>query len=292
MSVLQISIPFYTGRDYLARAIESVLAQSSAEWRLTVLDDAGPEGDLEEWIRTRFPDPRIHYQRHPHNLGMAGNWNAGLECGDAEWVTLLHSDDELLPNYVERMREAAQVYRGASLLFCGAKIINESGRSAFSLADTVKRYLIPTRTGLVRLRGEEGVAALLKGNFIMCPTVCYARSRVPRFDPRWKMVLDLDFFIRVLRAGGEIIGVPETAYAYRRHAENATTRYTETLLRFEEEVALYRETGERSPNAQVRRLARDRWIIRLNLTYRALWDLVRLRPVAAGQKLRFLLTRS
>jgi glycosyltransferase involved in cell wall biosynthesis len=292
MSALQISIPFYSGRDYLARAIESVLAQTSPEWRMTVLDDAGPEGDLTDWLHTRFPDPRIAYVRHASNLGMAGNWNAGLESGDAEWVTLLHSDDELLPHYVATMQKAAREYPEASLFFCGARIIDAHGHPAFSFADSVKGFLIPSRTQIVRLFGEEGVAALMRGNFIMCPTVCYARSRVPRFDSRWKMVLDLDFYFRVLRKGAEIVGLPETAYAYRRHSENATTKYTENLLRFEEEVALYREAGAQSASQTVQRVAQARWIIRLNLLYCVFRDLVRLRLGAAVSKIRFLLKRA
>src|SRR5437016_5010424 len=39
---LTVAIPFYKGQDYLRRAIESVLRQSSPDWRLVVCDD-GPE---------------------------------------------------------------------------------------------------------------------------------------------------------------------------------------------------------------------------------------------------------
>ena len=68
----------------------------------------------------------------------------------------------------------------------------------------------------------------MHGDFIMCPTVCYRRSRLPaeRFRAEWRQVLDLDFFTRILLAGGTMVGLPTSAYAYRRHAENATARQT------------------------------------------------------------------
>src|SRR2546423_1034940 len=70
---LTIAIPFYKGQAYLRLAIESVLRQSSSDWRLIVCDD-GPEPGTAEVVAA-FADPRIRYLKNERNLGMAGNWN-------------------------------------------------------------------------------------------------------------------------------------------------------------------------------------------------------------------------
>ena len=46
---------------------------------------------------------RISYYKNKENLGMFGNWNRCLELARGEWVCILHSDDKIMPNYIEEM---------------------------------------------------------------------------------------------------------------------------------------------------------------------------------------------
>jgi hypothetical protein len=191
------------------------------------------------------------------------------------------------------MRDAAGRFPDAAAFFCRAKVIDAAGRDTFSPVDVVKRFLQPKSTGPLVLRGRSAVEALMHGDFIMCPTVCYRRSRLPleRFRDRWRMVLDLDFFTRLLFAGETMVGLPETAYAYRRHPENATTAYTESLLRFDEESRLHdvvaAEARARGWESAARVAERKR-VIKLHLLFRTGVDVMSGRFRAAGQKWRFL----
>lgn len=289
--MITFAVPFYRGTDYLERAVRSVLSQTSPAWRLVVSDDS-PDGGGADVLRS-IADPRVSYRRNQRPLGMAGNWNRCLELADTDLVTILHADDELLPQYAAAMASGAAAHPRAAALYCRAVIIGPHGRPVFSLPDRVKEALAPRPGGSARLAGAAGIAALLRGNFIICPTVCY---RMPRlmgrtFDERWRFVLDLDFFTRLLIEGEEIIGLPVTAYAYRRHAGNATAEYTETLLRFEEEAALYDRLtdvarGRGDGWETVQRLGRQKRILKLHLLYRVLVDVARLRLGPAARKAR------
>jgi len=288
---LTVAIPFYKGHAYLRLAVESVLRQTSADWRLVVCDD-GPEPGTRELVES-FRDSRIRYVGNERNLGMARNWNRCLEVADTDLVNLLHNDDELLPNYVEVMRQAGWEFPNAAAFFCRAKVIDATGRDRFSFVDSIKRFLQPRTEGPLVLEGKSAVEALMHGDFIMCPTVCYRRSRLPaeRFRPDWKMVLDLDFFTRILLGGGVMVGLPAVAYAYRRHSDNTTTAYTESLLRFEEESRLHdlvAATARERGWPAVARVASGKRIIKLHLLYRIAEDLGRLRLRAAGRKWQFL----
>jgi len=286
--VITFAVPFYRGTDYLERAVRSAVAQTAPDWRLVVSDDS-PDGSGAAVV-ARVGDARVSYHRNPHTLGMAGNWNRCLDLADSPLVTLLHADDELLPNYAAVMTAAA--HPDAAAMYCRAVVVGPEGKPTFSLADRVKGLIAPRTAGPTRLAGPAGIAALLRGNFITCPTVCYRTDRLRdrRFDPRWRFVLDLDFFTRLLAAGDVIVGLPDTAYAYRRHAGNATAEYTETLLRFDEEAALYDELAAEARQRgrgweAVRRAGRGKRIVRLHLLYRAAADLVRGRLTAAAAKL-------
>jgi glycosyltransferase involved in cell wall biosynthesis len=288
---LTIAIPFYKGQAFLRKAIESVLRQSSPEWRLIVCDD-GPEPDTDKLVAS-FHDQRIRYLKNEHNLGMAGNWNRCLDSADTDLVNLLHNDDELLSNYVEVMRRAAGEYPQAAAFFCTARIIDEAGRERFSIVDYAKRFLQPrTRTPHV-LSGVAALEALMRGNFIMCPTVCYRKCRLggERFSGDWRFVLDLEFYMRLLFAGESLIGLPDIAYAYRRHGESATEAYTQSLLRFEEESLLHDRVAATARQRGWRTLARvaaQKKIIKWHLLYRIGRDLERLEFEPAVRKWKFL----
>ncbi|HKA06744.1 MAG TPA: glycosyltransferase [Gemmataceae bacterium] len=288
---LTIAIPFYKGHAYLRAAIESVLRQTSPNWKLVVCDD-GPDPGTAELVAS-FADPRIRYLRNEHNLGMAGNWNRCLEVAETDLVNLLHNDDELLPNYVEVMLAAGQQFPDASAFFCRARVIDAAGKESFSFVDYVKRFLQPQGRGPLVLEGQSAVEALMHGDFIMCPTVCYRKSRLPaeHFRSDWRMVMDLDFFTRILIGGGTMVGLPAVAYAYRRHGENATTAYTESLLRFEEESRLHDQvTAEARDRGwpSVARVAARKRVIKFHLLFRILQDVSRLRLRSAARKGGFL----
>jgi glycosyltransferase involved in cell wall biosynthesis len=289
--VITLAVPFYRGADYLARAIESALRQTDPRWQLVVADEGvDPDGPR---VVERFADPRVRYLQNRTPLGLAGNWNRCLDAADTDLVTLLHADDELRLNYVALMAHLANSHPDAAALFCHADVIGPDGRPVLSVADRAKALFRPRGAGPIRVAGDAGLAALLRGNFVMCPTVCYRRSRLGqhRFDPRWRMVADLDLFARLLRDGMEMVGSREIGYAYRRHPGNATTELTDNLVRFREESALYDELAAAAAArgwAETARVARGRRIIKLHLMYRIVEDAARGRFPAAGRKLRFL----
>src|SRR5262249_34364804 len=149
------------------------------------------------------------------NLGMVGNWNRCLDLAETDLVTLLHADDELRPDYTDVMLQAAQAHPEAAAFFCQADIIDERGRCRFSFPDWFKRRLVPNRHGTVILRGEPALRALLRGNFIMCPTLCYRKCIVGnrRFIGAWRFAQDMYLTTQLLMEGETLIGLPQVAYA-------------------------------------------------------------------------------
>ena len=276
---ITFAIPFYSGIHYLPRALDSVLAQDDPRWVAFVCDDGSVEG-VEKLVRS-YGDERLEYHKNPHNLGMAGNWNRCLELAQTELINLLHEDDELLPNYASVVREAAARHPTATAFYAHAGIIGEQGEARFSFPDFIKtRFLDPSPGAEIVLSGEPAVRALLKGDFIMCPTLCYRRSRLGslRFCTDYKFVQDIELTTQILLRGGTIVGCPDVCYRYRRHDANATSQYTRTLYRFEEESAYFDRVHdvalERGWRTCTKR-ARNKTILKLNLGYVMLEGLLR-----------------
>ncbi len=291
---ITIAIPFYANVAYLQETVGSALAQTNDEFFLLISDDCGPESGAAEAYIKNLNEPRITYIRQEQNLGLAGNWNFCLRHATTEFVTLLHADDKLAPDYIEKMLPKFDEHLDAAMIFCNSDIINRDGQPAFSFPDFVKRILTPKSPGDLIVSGDTGVASLLKGCYIMCPTICYRSSYLAdlQFSSTWKMVLDLDFYSKVLLAGGKIVGIQNRLYKYRRHAGNQTSFLTASLVRFEEETALYNSISANSRAigwTLSAKLGRRKTIIKLNLLYCILGDLLKLRVGPAAQKVRYLL---
>lgn len=272
-SPITFAIPYYSGIDYLKRAIESVLAQEDQNWQCVVADDSS-DPSVEDVV-AEVGRGRVRYVKNPKNLGIDGNFNRGIELAETDLVTLLHADDELMPSYTGTMRAAAERYPKAAAIFCRAEIIGPNSQSWFSLADYVKRFLNPAQHHEFVLEGEPGVRALLRANFIMAPTLCFRKSVLGkrRFPLGYKFVLDWELTTSLLLDGETLVGLPDRGYRYRRHFANATERLTKTQQRFREESEFYDRIRDKAIERgwdRCTKLATEKRFIKLNIAYRAL----------------------
>jgi glycosyltransferase involved in cell wall biosynthesis len=290
VSPITFAIPFYSGAAYLARAIESVLAQRDGAWQAIVIDD-GSEPGIEQLVRGY--GERIAYLRNPTNLGLGGNFNRCIDAATTDLVTVLHADDELMPSYCATLRAAASRHPGAVAVFCRVHIIGPDHRPRLSLADFVKDRVHPSPHREITLAGEPGVRALLRANFIPAPTLCFRKSVLGdrRFPAQYKFVLDWELTTRLLLDGESLIGIPERCYRYRRHDDAATSKYTRSQLRFREESDYYdrmRETARSRGWDRCVAVARQKRMVKLNVTYRALRSVVALQLADARRNLELL----
>jgi glycosyltransferase involved in cell wall biosynthesis len=91
-----VCIPTYARTQWLAEAIESVLAQTFRDFVLLIGDDATP-GDTVRPVVEAFDDPRISFVRFEDNAGIVGNFNRLLELSETDYVLQIGDDDALHP---------------------------------------------------------------------------------------------------------------------------------------------------------------------------------------------------
>jgi glycosyltransferase involved in cell wall biosynthesis len=264
-----ITIPFYANLSYLEAALDSLTAQTDAEWTAVVVDDASAELAARQLV-VALGDDRIGYVRNASNLGIAANFNRCLEVGGeaGEIVAIFHADDVLEPGYVAAIRSAHQRFPTAACVAPRVTVMDSDGRPTHTLADSVKRLLWPRRLPFV-LEGDRGLARLMHGQFFYCPAVSYRIDLLPalRFDERWRQVMDLDLYARVLLAGGSIALVPERVYRYRRHNAAASAHHSKSSIRATEENTVLREivaVARRQRWSRTARAGRLRVTVRLN----------------------------
>jgi glycosyltransferase involved in cell wall biosynthesis len=288
---ITFSIPYYSGIEYLQRAIASVLAQDDDRWACVVADDSSDPSV--EAIVAKAGSGKVRYVKNPKNLGIDGNFNRCVDLADTEFVTVLHADDELMPNYTGTLLRAATRYPDAAAIFCRAEIIGPESQSWFSLADFVKGFINPAGRQEFVLQGEPGVRALLRANFIMAPTLCFRKPVLGerRFPMGYRFVLDWELTVKILLDGLTLVGIPDRCYRYRRHDEAMTEKLTKTQMRFREESDFYdrvRVVVEERGWQECAKIAADKRMTKLNIAYRALKSAAQLQLGDARKGIRLL----
>lgn len=114
---------------YLSEAIRSIVAQTSQDWELVVVDDCSPE-PLKEIVES-FDGPRIRYVRNEKNLGgqnLVRQWNHCISFATGEFVVLAADDDLYKPTFCEEVIRLAEKYPEVDLIHSSVEQIDEEGK--------------------------------------------------------------------------------------------------------------------------------------------------------------------
>lgn len=93
---------------YFERAVRAVLNQTLVDIELIIIDDASEDGTAEKIATFMRLDPRVSCLRHPRNIGLPGISEFEAFCkAQGEFIAFAFDDDELLPNSLKQLLEAA-----------------------------------------------------------------------------------------------------------------------------------------------------------------------------------------
>jgi len=96
-NTVSVIVPTHNRASLLPRALRSVQAQKMADQIELIVIDDGSVDDTAKLIRREFPEAIYHYQP---NQGVSAARNQGLKLATGQWIALLDSDDEWLPNKI------------------------------------------------------------------------------------------------------------------------------------------------------------------------------------------------
>jgi glycosyltransferase involved in cell wall biosynthesis len=255
--VIDVLLPFYGDPALLRQTVRSVLAQTSPDWRLVVVDDGYPDPSVARWF-TGLDDPRVEYHRNPQNLGANRNYVRALELARTEYVVVMGADDVMLPHYLRDVEAAVARFPGVSVVETGVEVIDGEGRPVLPLADRVKQRMTPRVAAPAQLCGEPVLVSLLRGNWTYFPSLAWRREVIAGigFRPDFDVVQDLGLLVDVLRSGGTMAYSPGVAFRYRRHTGSDSAVKTLTGERFAEEREYFRRIAGELHDAGMRRAAR------------------------------------
>jgi len=124
--LIDILLPVRNGAPYLAKAIESIRAQTEPSWRLLVLDDGSTDRSAAIAKKFATKDRRIRLVRYPAR-GLIATLNAGLKLCRAPFVARQDADDISFPERFSVELEYLRTHPECVAVSGGGITIDEAG---------------------------------------------------------------------------------------------------------------------------------------------------------------------
>ncbi|SPF40177.1 hypothetical protein SBA1_30028 [Candidatus Sulfotelmatobacter kueseliae] len=190
-------IPTFNRRDYIKRAVDSILAQTTPVDEVVVVDDGSTDGTaeaLDVWFGSRI---RVVKQE---NGGVSKARRHGIREASGDWIAFLDSDDEWLPDRNERLLKAAErVPADVAWIFGDLEVVTDEGHGSTIFGEhglSIKDcpHVFPDSLS-VQFPFQFG---LLQGSFI-----------------RRRVLLELDCFNEGLQHSEDLLAGYQVACKYR-----------------------------------------------------------------------------
>jgi len=206
-----VIIPTHNRPHLLRQAVDSVLAQTYADFELLVVDD-GSEVPARQ-VLADYDDPRLKVCFNERTPGANGARNTGILAARGAWIAFLDDDDLWLPEKLATVHEKArEVDEDCVLIYSGRSHIDAAGTTVL---DNV----------CLGFEGEVSARLLHHqafGGFSCAVVRRKVAVEVGGTDEDFPSLQDLDFYYRVALEG-TFVAIPEPLVLYRFGPDRITS---------------------------------------------------------------------
>jgi len=195
---VSVIIPAHNRAPVIDRAIRSVLAQTFRDFELIVVDDASSDTTAE--VVSASSQQRTRLIRLASHVGAARARNAGIAESRGEWIAFLDSDDEWLPEKLDRQLTAIGRYGPTCDVVYSAcyRQRNSESPEVRPKGELAEGNLLDNL-----LRNKKGATASV---YMVRRT---ALVRAKGFDERFPSANDIDLWLRLASMSCQFAAVQE-----------------------------------------------------------------------------------
>lgn len=103
--LLSVALPVRNGANFLAEALDSILAQTMGDFVLHVSDNASTDATPDILANYARRDARVQVSRSPDSLSQVANTNRAVGLTDTRWVKLFCHDDLMRADCLAQLAE-------------------------------------------------------------------------------------------------------------------------------------------------------------------------------------------
>ena len=214
--LVSVIIPVYNSQEYLAAAIDSVVAQSYSHLEIIVVDDGSTDGGAQ--VAQSYSQVRYEHQLHS---GQAAARNRGVALSRGHYIAFLDADDLWVEDKLVKQMDVFTACPDMDMVL-GHAI--EFGATPPSPSEPGRHQVAP-----------RAQPCHLPGALLITRT---AFDRVGPFATEWRVGEVVDWYARATEAALNIVVLPDLVLKRRIHDENlgrreqaAQTDYVRVLKR-------------------------------------------------------------
>ena len=238
--LFSVIIPVFNSSDKLRPCLDSLAAQTCADWEAVCVDDGSADMSpaiLEEAAKS---DSRIRVLQK-ENGGVASARNLALEHVRGEWIVFLDADDVLAPDTFSLLSRARAQFPASEVICFGTRPFSHDVRSL---------DWAPSGSARIDDVSERLPNVLLEFGML---TRAYRRDLLAGLSfPPYCVGEDLVFMISAMLRARSAARVSVALYGYRRHAENGRragggrgVRFVRDYMSFSRDALVLLTTSDR-----------------------------------------------
>ena len=249
--LISVIITSYNYRHFIARAIDSVRAQTYPNLEIVIVDNCSTDGTVAAIEEQYRADPRVRVFVNERNVGELENSNRGFAHSTGAFVLWLSADDWLLPHHIERLYAVFEREPQLDVVHSGAYFADAQER-----VHSLRRMAGQLPFDYVDAR-DEALDMFLTNCPLCWPTALFRRSVFIDVGPEdidGPHASDWEMQIRIALAGKRFAYLSDPSTVLRMHGGQGTGKdyvtsgrnardFIEILERFIDHPAIERIRG-------------------------------------------------
>lgn len=213
--MISVIVPVYNAEKYICETIDSVLAQTYADFELLLVNDSSNDNSVK--LMQSYTDTRVKIINQPANMGAWAARNRGLLEAKGRYIAFLDADDiwadDKLSLEMEFMKE-----NDAGFVFAGYEFADSNGKGTGTIVHVPKTYTYKQA---------------LKNTTIFTSTVLIDLEKIPKELVEMPHVPSEDTatWWAILKKGYMAYGLDRNVVRYRRSANTLSANKIEAVKR-------------------------------------------------------------
>jgi glycosyltransferase involved in cell wall biosynthesis len=205
--LISVVMPVYNARQYLAEAMDSILAQTFRDFEFVCVDDGSTDDSLAILNDYAKRDPRVKIVSRP-NTGVWKALNDGIEASRGKLIARMDADDVCLPTRFEKQVAFLNENPDVVAVGCPVLIIDADGAP-------LREMPHPPRWTHEEIDHAHMTGG---GQVFYHPALIFRRDALEKVGMyrKWPAAQDLDLFLRLAEIG-RLANVREVLLKYRQH---------------------------------------------------------------------------
>ena len=117
---ISVLLPIYQQAAFVRRALDSLLAQTFADWELLIVDDGSTDGSS-ALVASLVDGQRVRVWRLPRNRGLGAALNFALARARGQYIAYLPADDLYFPEHLATLHAALATAPAVVLAYAGVR---------------------------------------------------------------------------------------------------------------------------------------------------------------------------